>query len=132
MRIVPRNRMLRPSILLLAVCACLLPDHAAAQAARVLGRVTDGVGNPVVGATVTLVPVDSGRAPVTTATGPTGGFEFAAVPPGAYRLRAEGDGYAVREQTVMVEPGRVTSTVVRLQGSRRGRASGPAAARGRR
>ncbi len=122
MRIVPHIRMKRWPILLLLL-VFLLPADVAAQAARVLGRVTDGVGNPVAGAVVVLVPADSGRLALTTATGATGGFEFPAVQPGAYTLRAERAGFAAREQAVTVEAGRVTSTIVRLQGSGRGRTS---------
>ncbi|HWK88747.1 MAG TPA: carboxypeptidase-like regulatory domain-containing protein [Longimicrobium sp.] len=122
--------MSRSSILLLAL-ACLLPAGAAAQAARVLGRVTDGVGNPVAGAVVTLVPADSGRATLTTASGPTGGFELRGVQPGDYTVRAERAGFAAREQAVTVRPDRITTTVVRLRASGRGgRASAEVAARG--
>lgn len=90
------------------------------QDARVLGRVTDGVGNPVVEARVTLVPQGAAEGARETVSGNTGGFQFAGVAPGTYTLRATRDGYTVQERRVTVRPGQeVTSHVVRLQ---RGRA----------
>lgn len=84
----------------------------AVQDARVLGRVTDGIGNPVAQATVTLVRED-GAAQATT-SGQSGGFQFQGVAPGTYTLRAQRDGYAVREQRITVRAGRVVTPVVRL------------------
>ncbi|WP_420126788.1 carboxypeptidase-like regulatory domain-containing protein [Longimicrobium sp.] len=85
----------------------------AAQDARVLGRVTDGVGNPVAQATVTLVGEDGAAAQATT-SGPSGGFQFQGVAPGTYTLRAVRDGFEVREQRVTVHAGRVATPLVRL------------------
>jgi len=93
-------------------------DGLAAQDARVLGRVTDGVGNPVANAAVTLAP-DDGAGERSTVSGPTGGFQFQAVAPGAYTLRAQRDGFAVREQRITVRAGRVVTPVVRLSGAGR-------------
>ncbi|HEX6042778.1 carboxypeptidase-like regulatory domain-containing protein [Longimicrobium sp.] len=90
------------------------------QDARVLGRVTDGVGNPVAEARVTLVPQGAAEGARETVSGNTGGFQFAGVAPGTYTLRATRDGYTVQERRVTVRPGQVTSQVVRLQ---RGRAA---------
>ena len=84
-----------------------------AQDARVLGRVTDGVGNPVAQASVTLVGEDGAAARATT-SGPSGGFQFEGVAPGIYTLRAVRDGFAVREQRITVRAGRVVTPVVRL------------------
>lgn len=89
-------------------------DGAAAQDARVLGRVTDGVGNPVPNAAVTLVADSGGAAAQTTVSGQTGGFQFQAVAPGTYTLRAQRDGFGVREQRITVRAGRVVTPVVRL------------------
>jgi protocatechuate 3,4-dioxygenase beta subunit len=85
----------------------------AAQDARVLGRVTDGVGNPVAQATVTLVG-EGGAAARATTSGASGGFQFSGVAPGTYTLRAVRQGFAVREQRVTVRAGRVATPVVRL------------------
>lgn len=85
----------------------------AAQDARVLGRVTDGVGNPVAQARVTLVG-EGGAAAQTTTSGASGGFQFSGVAPGTYTLRAVREGFAVREQRVTVRAGRVATPVVRL------------------
>jgi hypothetical protein len=84
-----------------------------AQDARVLGRVTDGVGNPVAQASVTLVG-ENGAAAQATTSGPSGGFQFQGVAPGTYTLRAAREGFAVREQRVTVRAGRVATPVVRL------------------
>lgn len=89
-----------------------------AQDARVLGRVTDGVGNPVAQATVTLVGEGGGAGQATT-SGQSGGFQFQGVAPGTYTLRAQRDGYAVREQRITVRAGRVVTPVVRLSGAGR-------------
>lgn len=89
----------------------------AAQDARVLGRVTDGVGNPVANAAITLVA--AGGAAQTTVSGATGGFQFQAVAPGTYTLRAERPGFAAQEQRITVRAGRVVTPVVRLSGAGR-------------
>lgn len=91
-----------------------MADGMAAQEARVLGRVTDGIGNPVPNAAVTLVADSGGTGPQRTVSGQTGGFQFQPVAPGTYTLRAEREGYAVREQRITVRPGRVVTPVVRL------------------
>ncbi|HEX6913537.1 MAG TPA: carboxypeptidase-like regulatory domain-containing protein [Longimicrobium sp.] len=93
------------------------------QAARVLGRVTDGVGRPVAEARVTLVPQGAAEPRHETVSGQTGGFQFAGVQPGTYTLRATRGGYSVGERRVTVRAGQVVSQVVRLQP---GRASGVA------
>jgi hypothetical protein len=115
--------------MLLVAVAGLAADagRLAAQEARVLGRVTDGVGNGLAEARVTLVPDDSGSARQETVSGRSGGFQFDVVAPGTYTLRAERDGYTVREQRITVRPGRVVTPVVRLVGAgRTARASAPA------
>jgi Carboxypeptidase regulatory-like domain len=114
--------------LLLGVAALAGAGPAGGQAARVLGRVTDGVGRPVAEARVALVP-DGAAAPAhETVSGSTGGFQFAGVAPGSYTLRAARDGFGLREQRVTVAPGQVVSQVVRLQP---GRAAAPIAANAR-
>ena len=88
------------------------------QAARVLGRVTDGVGNAVAEARVSLVPEGATDPRHETVSGQTGGFQFAGVEPGRYTLRATRDGYGVQERRITVRPGQVVSQVVRLQAGR--------------
>lgn len=90
----------------------------AGQDARVLGRVTDGVGNPVAQATVTLVG-ENGAAAQTATSGPSGGFQFQGVAPGTYTLRAVRQGFEVREQRVTVRAGRVATPLVRLDAAER-------------
>jgi protocatechuate 3,4-dioxygenase beta subunit len=92
----------------------VLARPAAAQAGRVLGRVTDGIGNPVAHAQVTLVAADSARAARTAVTGETGGFEFGAVPPGRYTVRAAAPGFRDRELRVELQPAEVETVIARL------------------
>jgi protocatechuate 3,4-dioxygenase beta subunit len=100
-------------------------ESLAAQEARVLGRVTDAVGNGLAQARVTLVAEDGATARLETVSGQSGGFQFSGVAPGTYTLRAERDGYTVREQRITVRPGRVVTPVVRLAGAgRAGRTPG--------
>lgn len=88
---------------------------AAAQAGRVVGRVTDATGKPVQGASVVLVAADSARTPARReTTGETGGFDFAAVQPGVYLLRASGTGYRERVVRVELAPARLESVIARL------------------
>ena len=113
MRRMTSVRGLLGTVLVLAAGVVGSTGMLAAQDARVLGRVTDGVGNPVAQATVTLVREDGAAARETT-SGQSGGFQFESVAPGTYTLRAVRDGYAVREQRITVRPGRVVTPVVRL------------------
>ena len=88
---------------------------AAAQEGRVVGRVTDGAGRPVRGASVVLVAADSGVAQRREATtGENGGFDFAAVHPGVYTLRASGRGYRERVVRVELAPAELESVIARL------------------
>jgi hypothetical protein len=105
---------MRMLALLLGVAALAGTAPAEGQAARVLGRVTDGIGNPVPEARVALV-AEGAQAPAhETASGQTGGFQFAGVAPGTYLLRATRDGYGPQERRITVRPGQVVSQVVRL------------------
>jgi protocatechuate 3,4-dioxygenase beta subunit len=94
-----------------------LHGQAAAQAGRVIGRVTDGAGNAVPQARVALVAHDS-AAPAAahseTTTGETGGFEFAAVAPGSYTVRVERAGFRGRELQLHLQPGARETLIARL------------------
>jgi Carboxypeptidase regulatory-like domain len=92
---------------------------AAAQAGRVVGRVTDAAGRPVRGASVVLVAADSAGAPARReVTGETGGFDFSAVQPGVYTLRASGAGYRERTMRVELAPAELESVIARLPQAR--------------
>lgn len=99
------------------VAASVVADPLAAQEGRVLGRVTDGVGNPIPGAQITLVP-DGGAPPLRAVAGLTGGFEFAGVAAGTYTLRAERPGFPVFERRITVREGEIVSQVLRLRSAR--------------
>lgn len=111
----------RAILLLVGMTVTAGAASAVAQDGRVVGRVTDGTGNPVAGARVTLVTAQAPQQARTAVTGETGGFEFASVPAGSYRLRADEAGRASREVEVVVEPGKVESVVTRLASARPGR-----------
>lgn len=89
----------------------------AQEPARVVGRVTDGLGNPVKGATLELVDDRDGTR-ATTASGETGGFEFARLPAGVYTLRAERTGFRERSTRVAVAAGERRTVVTRLRTGR--------------
>lgn len=121
MTITRRNLARRPlSVRVLLLLFLLAAAPAAAQEGRIVGRVTDGTGSPVAGARVTLTPADAEQPSRTTQTGETGGFEFAGVRPGEYRLRVAGTGYGARELRVALEPGKLESVIARLAPARRG------------
>ncbi|HYW12406.1 MAG TPA: carboxypeptidase-like regulatory domain-containing protein [Longimicrobium sp.] len=111
-------RGMRMLALLLGVTVLAAAAPAEGQAARVLGRVTDGVGNAVAEARVTLVAHGAAAAVHETVSGTTGGFQFEGVAPGVYTLRATRDGVGVQERRVTVRAGQVVSQVVRLSPGR--------------
>jgi acyl dehydratase len=90
---------------------------AAQEAARVVGRVTDGVGNPLNGAALVLT-ADSGGARLASASGETGGFQFAGLPAGRYTLRAERPGFAPATVRVSVRAGERRTVFARLRPGR--------------
>jgi protocatechuate 3,4-dioxygenase beta subunit len=97
---------------LLGLLATAVP--AAAQAGRVVGRVTDAAGKPVHGASVVLARADSTAAERREATGETGGFDFSGVQPGVYLLRASGAGFRERVVRVELAPAELESVIARL------------------
>jgi hypothetical protein len=112
------SRVVRGSPVLLLMWMLLSAGQGAAQEpGRVVGRITDGAGNPVRGATLVLVSdADSSRS--TATSGETGGFEFARVAAGTYTLRAERPGFATRTTRVTVEPGERETVIARLRPAR--------------
>jgi protocatechuate 3,4-dioxygenase beta subunit len=108
----------RAAILLFLFLLLLLGLGAApamAQEGRVVGRVTDNLGNPVAGAQVLLYSAtDSLARPRAAVTGETGGFEFTAVPAGEYRVVAAGTGYRPREVRVSLKRDELETVIARL------------------
>ena len=126
------SRSIRGMLSALALAAAAVlggAGSAQGQDARVLGRVTDGVGNPVAGAQVTLVA--EGGATLQTVTGAGGGFQFSAVAPGSYTLRASAAGVPAQERRITVRAGQVMSQVVRLRRGRAGQAASASRSDGR-
>lgn len=124
------GRVVKGAPVLLLAGALLAGEPAAAQdaarePARVVGRVTDGAGNPVKGASLELV-ADADGSRATASSGETGGFEFPRVAAGTYTLRAERAGFAAGSTRVTVAPGERHTVIARL---RPGRPERPAALR---
>ncbi|HEX7240421.1 MAG TPA: carboxypeptidase-like regulatory domain-containing protein [Longimicrobiaceae bacterium] len=92
---------------------------AAPEPGRIVGRVTDRAGNPLAGAAVTATPAGAPDAARSTRSGETGGFEFAGLPPGSYRVAAARPGYAPAEQAVALESGERRGLTFRLREARR-------------
>ena len=92
-------------------------QNEAPQTAHVVGRVTDGAGNAVEGATLELVAEADGSR-VTTASSETGGFEFRRVAAGVYTLRTVRAGFAARDTRVTVQAGGRHTVIARLWAGR--------------
>jgi len=116
-----------PLVLGLLFLGALLPAAARAQAATVQaatvqGRVHSEDGAAVVGAAVTLEPLDGGG-PRSVGTGPLGSFRFTQVQPGTWRITVAALGFGVHEATLAVGAGEtldlqvpLTARAIELQG----------------
>jgi len=109
------NRSIRIALALLAAfgLAAGARPAAAQQAGRIIGRVTDGAGNAVAGATVQLT-ADGGGATRTATTGETGGFQFDAVPAGTHTVRVSAPGHRPRDLRVRIDSAAVRTVIARL------------------
>lgn len=82
----------------------------------VTGFVLDEAGNPVIGAIIRLLPVDSPAQPVKTLrTGMDGKYVAKNLAPGAYRLRAEARGFLPVAHIVEIKPQLVLSLDMELR-----------------
>lgn len=115
-----RTRRVGPVAAILLLAGTML---AAQEHARVVGRVTDGAGNPVRGAVLELVSEADG-ARTTASSGETGGFEFARLPAGAYVLRAARQGLGDQTTRVTVAAGERRTVITRLRAARPARKTG--------
>jgi iron complex outermembrane receptor protein len=94
--VVMRNRTGRLACGILAAAGALATGAARAAAQTIVGAVRSN-GRPVVGATVRLLELNRAER-----TGARGGFAFADVPPGTYRIFVGALGYASATDTVRV------------------------------
>ena len=93
----------RPAIwLVIAGLVALTPSLSAQSAGTgaLTGTVTDPSGSVIPGATVTLVSTDTNQTRTTT-TGADGGYKFALLPPGTYRVRFGAVGFKTAEVSAM-------------------------------
>ncbi len=81
---------------LAAALLLLLSSPARAQQARLYGKITDMNGNPVVGAKLTLEPVQGGGASASATTNKKGAYMFGMVRPGRYRPLIGAGGQVIR------------------------------------
>jgi TonB family protein len=95
------------SILALALLIAVSPARSVAQTGRTLvaGVARDASGAAVPGVAVTLA--NAQRKEIVT-TGDAGEYQFAGLPPGAYRLEARKPGFKVLDRTVNVLPNQTT------------------------
>ncbi len=100
----PRRVMPHPVALALAALAAATLATRPAAAQTIAGTVHSGA-QPVVGATVWLLELDR-----IERSGANGGFTFAAVPAGTWRIFVAATGYASATDTVVVAPGAATVT----------------------
>lgn len=112
------RRVVRGSPILLMLGMLFAAPSAAQEPGRVVGRITDGAGNPVRGATLVLVS-DADSSKASTTSGETGGFEFARVAAGTYTLRTERPGFASRTTRLTVAAGERETVIARLRPARR-------------
>lgn len=100
----------------LAVCCIVLPPLLCAQYTTgvVSGTALDASRTPVQNATVVLESSDTTERR-TTITTSNGGYAFASVPPGQYRLTVQADGFALYATALQVFAGQTANRSVQLQ-----------------
>ncbi len=117
----PFLTLLRAAALVVAVSLVAVPARAAAdgEGRSVEGTVSvvgpDGQPFNVPGVTVTLEPAAGAAAPLTTYSDASGAYTFGEIPPGAYVLHAELDGFAPLTRRVVVTAGAVTTEMIQLE-----------------
>ncbi len=117
-----------PAVAPLAVQAGVNPlDITLRDGFEVAGRVATAAGEPVAGAELALVPLDTPAAPPPPlASGEDGGFRWESVAAGRYRLRGEKPGYGGEPLEVAVDGGPVAGIELRMDagGALAGRIAG--------
>jgi len=82
----------------------------------IVGRVVDGLGKPVHGATVALTESPEPHPDVAALTAADGRFQFRHLPPGAYRLAVNAPNSRRSNAQVWVEAGTEASVEINLDG----------------
>jgi len=80
-------------VVAILACACLMPLYAQYANATINGIVTDPSGAAVVGAAVELINSGTGERRQAT-TSSSGNYDFTALPPGEYEVKATATGFA--------------------------------------
>ena len=104
-----RNKILLA--LVVGIIAFTLPvfSQVSTKTGSIYGKTVDDKGAPLPGVSITL---ESNVIPTQTATsGPSGGFRFAALPPGTYSVNFSIEGFTeVRQEEVRVSTGSSSTT----------------------
>src|SRR5262245_65913286 len=111
-----RNKLLLA--LVVGILAFTIPAFAqvSTKTGSVYGKVIDDKGAPLPGVSVTLE--SSAIPPQTAATGPSGGFRFAALPPATYSVNFSIEGFTeVRQEEVRVMTGSQVQLEITLKPS---------------
>ena len=95
------KRTLQSFLLALIIGAIAVAAVAQSTTANVRGKVTDGTGAALGGATVTAVGTASGFIKTGTA-GPDGAFQLGGLTPGEYNITVAAQGFEARSETVTV------------------------------
>src|SRR5262249_22346951 len=115
-----RDRAFPFRILSVSLClcglACVFKYSAYAQTptGAISGILTDPVGAPVAGARVSITNHDTGFVRNLT-TSMEGDYSVAALPPGAYKVTIEAEGFSALERPAIVEAGTTTTVNISLR-----------------
>jgi outer membrane receptor protein involved in Fe transport len=95
------KRIFQSLLMALIIGAIAVAAVAQTTTANVRGKVTDGGGTALTGATITAVGTASGFIKTGTA-GPDGAFQLAGLTPGEYKITVAAQGFTERSETVTV------------------------------
>src|SRR6476469_3760947 len=95
------KRIFQSFLFALIIGAIAVAAVAQSTTANVRGKVTDGSGALLAGATVTAVATDSGFVKTATAAA-DGAFQLGGLNPGEYKITVAAQGFEARSETVRV------------------------------